>query len=405
MEWNRARHAAHAAGTAARPEPCAVPLANADATTLAAPLTALTDLPAFATSTVDGYAIRGRGPWPVVGRILAGRVAEPIDEGTAVQIATGAMVPKGTERIVRSEDAELDPDGRLRPTARSTTEWREPGDEAALGEELVPAGTPVTPGLVGLAAACGHDTLTVTPASRVGLVMMGDELLTSGPPGAGRIRDSLGPQLPAWLRRLGAEPVAGLDPLGPIPDSLDAQAGAIAAALERADVVCTAGGTRRGPVDHLHASLVRLGARYIVDSVAVRPGLPMLLAEVPSARGRPRFVVGMPGNPQSAIVTLVTLVTPLLRGLAGRTGLELPSVRLAAPAPDRGSLAHLVLVRLEDDGAVPVDHAGSAMLRGLARSDGFAVIAPGRHARTGDTVPFVALPLGPRTASMIAAVT
>lgn len=396
MAWSRARDAAHAAGTAARPEPTAVPLADADGTTLAAPLTALTDLPAFTTSTVDGYATRGSGPWPVVGQVLAGCVAEPIGDGTAVQIATGAMVPKGTERTVRSEHAEFDPDGRLRPTARSSTDWREPADEAALGEELVPAGTPVTPGVVGLAAACGYDTLMVTPPSRVGLVMLGDELLTSGPPGAGRIRDSLGPQLPAWLRRLGAEPVAGLDPLGPIADTLDAQAGAIAAALERADVVCTAGGTRYGPVDHLHASLDRLGARYIVDTVAVRPGLPMLLAEVPSGRGRPRFVIGMPGNPQSAIVTLVTLVTPLLDGLAGRTGLELSSVRMAAPAPGRGTLAHLVLVRLEDDGAVPVGHAGSAMLRGLAQADGFAVIAPGDHGQAGDTVPFVPLPLGPR---------
>jgi molybdopterin molybdotransferase len=187
--------------------------------------------------------------------------------------------------------------------------------------------------------------------------------------------------------------VAGFDPLGPIADTLDAQTSAIAAALEHADVVCSAGGTRRGPVDHLHASLVELGAKYIVDTVAVRPGFPMLLAEVPSTNGRPRFVVGMPGNPQSAIVTLVTLVTPLLRGLAGRTEPEPSSVRLAAPAPGRGTFAHLVLVRLDQDGAVPVHHADSSMLRGLAQSDGFAVIAPGTHAPAGATVPFVPLPL------------
>jgi molybdopterin molybdotransferase len=277
-----------------------------------------------------------------------------------------------------------------------TPEWRDPGDEALRGDELLPAGTPVTPAVIGLAAAAGHDTLRVTPPVGIGLVMFGDELLTSGPPGAGKVRDSLGPQLPAWLRRLGAEPVPGFDPLGPIEDTLSAQAAAIRKALESADVVCTAGGTQRGPVDHLRASLDQLGAKPIVDTVAVRPGLPMLLAEVPSFENqRTRFVVGMPGNPQSAVVTLMMLVAPLLRGLAGAPDIAPSTVRLAQPAPGRGNLAHVVPVRIEEAGAVPVPHAGSAMLRGLAHSHGFAVIAPGTSGQAGDTVPFLPLPLVP----------
>jgi molybdopterin molybdotransferase len=391
IAWSDARVAAYEAGRAARPEPTEVALAEADGLTLAAPLTTLTDLPAFPTSSVDGYATRGPGPWPVVGRILAGAVPEPLAVGTAVEIATGAMVPVGTEQIIRVEESTLDADGRVGGQGRSTPEWREPGDEAAKGEDLLPAGLTITPAVIGLAASCGYETLTVVPAVRAAVVVFGDELLTGGPPGDGRVRDALGPQVPAWLRRLGATASATT---GPVADTLDAHVSAIAAALEVADVVCTTGGTMHGPVDHLHPALAELGASYVANTVAVRPGFPMLLASVPGPR--PRFVAGLPGNPQSAIVALMSLVQPLLSGLAGRPAPALSSLRLAEAVPGRGDFTHLVLVRADASGAGrPVGHAGSAMLRGLAQADGFAVIAPGTHGEVGETVPLAALPLTP----------
>lgn len=333
MAWTDARAAAYEAGIAARREPVEVPLAGADGRTLACALSVLTDPPAFDTSSADGCATRGRGPR----RVVAG---------------------------TKDDDS-------------------------------FPAGVPVTPGVIGLAAASGYDTVLVAPAIRVAVVVFGDELLTSGLPGRGRIRDSVGPQLPAWLRRFGATPVEGFAPMGPVEDTLDAHVAAIRAALEHADVVCTAGGTMRGPVDHVRPALKQLRARFVVDTVAVRPGFPMLLAEITSAQGPPRFVAGLPGNPQSAVVGLVTLVAPLLLGLAGATERPLPTVRLAAPAPGRGPFTGLVLVRIEEAGALPVMHAASAMLRGLARSDGFAVIAPGTDGRIGATVPLAPLPLPP----------
>jgi molybdopterin molybdotransferase len=393
LAWTDARAAAYAAGRAARPDPVDVPLAAADGLTLAAAVTTLTDLPAFPTSSVDGYATRGDGPWRVVGRVLAGSVPGPLEPGQAVEIATGAMVPTGTEQIIRVEESTRLGDGRVDGRGRTTPEWREPGDEATKGEELVPAGVPVTPGLIGLAASCGYETLTVIPAPRVAVVVFGDELLTTGPPGDGRVRDALGPQVPAWLRRLGAVPVAGFEPHGPVEDTLDAHVTAIAAALEVADVVCTTGGTMHGPVDHLHPALAELGAGYVANTVAVRPGFPMLLASVPGARTR--FVAGLPGNPQSAIVALVSLVEPLLRGMAGRDEPSLPAVTLAESAAGRGDFTHLVLVRVGSSGAHPVGHAGSAMLRGLAGADGFAVIAPGTDGSAGESVPLVPLPMLP----------
>lgn len=394
LPWSEARAAAYAAGLAARPAPIEVAIAEADGLTLAEPLTPLTDLPAFATSSVDGYAVRGPGPWRVAGRVLAGEVAPELAEGDGVEIATGAMVPADTDQIIRVEDSSTEPDGRISGVGRPLKDWREPGDEAVKGEQLLVSGTIVTPAVIGLAAACGHDVLRVIPATRAAVVIFGDELLTAGPPGRGRVRDALGPQLPAWLNRCGAATVPGFAPRGPVADTLEAHVEAIRAALEVADVVCTTGGTMHGPVDHLHPALRELGATYIANTVAVRPGFPMLLAQVPGADGRPRFVAGLPGNPQSAIVALVSLVAPLLAGLTGRAAPPEGRVTLGHEIPGRGEFTHLSLVRVEPDGlAYPLEHAGSAMLRGLARSDGFAVVAPGAPAGTGSQLPLVPLPL------------
>ena len=392
MPWQEARATAYSAGFASPRRVIELPLAAADGFTLAEPLVARTDLPAFPTSSVDGWAVRGPGPWRVAGRVLAGETApELADDGTAVEIATGAMAPVGTETIVRVEDATLDADGRVSGAPRAPREWREPGEEAKLGEELLPAGTPVTPGVIGLAASCGHDTLAVHRRPSAALIVFGDELLTVGPPGAGRVRDSLGPQVPAWLARLGAE-VLDEAVIGPIEDTLDAHIQAIRSALAGgADLVCTTGGTMHGPVDHLHPALRELDAEYVVNTVEVRPGFPMLLARFPGGQ----FLAGLPGNPQSAIVALVSLVAPLIAGWHGRPAPGLPTVTLAEPVRGRGGDTHLALVRADpvDGLAHPVAHAGSSMLRGLAVSAGFAVIAPGTAAQAGDRVPLVPLPL------------
>lgn len=274
-----------------------------------------------------------------------------------------------------------------------------PGEEALAGEELAPAGTPASPGLIGLAASCGYDDLAVRRPPRAAVLVFGDELLRSGPPGDGRVRDALGPQLPGWLRRLGARVDTG--PTAPGADTLKAHLVAIREAVdEGAELICTTGGTMHGPVDHLHPALAELGATYLVDTVAVRPGYPMLLAGVPADGGRTALLVGLPGNPQSAVIGLLTLVAPALAGWLGRAEpslARLPRVTLGAPVRGRGGDTHLALVRRNptDGLALPVPHAGSAMLRGLAAAVGFAVIASGSEAAAGDHVPLLPLPLLP----------
>ncbi|HET9517350.1 MAG TPA: molybdopterin molybdotransferase MoeA [Actinoplanes sp.] len=395
IDWDKARSAAYEAGRAAVGPAQRVPLADADGRTLAEPLVTRTDLPAFPTSSIDGWAVRGAGPWRPVGRVLAGQRPEPLTaDGSCVEIATGAMVPVGTAAVIRLENSTVDTTGLVSGEPRPEPEWRRTGEEAAAGEQLLPAGTPVDPAVLGLAASCGWDDLPVRALPKAALLVFGDELLTSGPPGAGRVRDALGPLVPAWLRRYGAT----VDPgavIGPVRDTLDAHVDAIRSALAVADVVCTTGGTMHGPVDHLHAALATLGAEYVVNTVAVRPGFPMLLARIVGPDGRRKFVAGLPGNPQSAVIALVSLVAPLLAGLHGRDPVALPTVRLAAPVPGRGGYTHLALAALDRDGrsARPVPYVGSAMLRGLSRSHGFVVIRPDTAGAVGDLVPLLPLPL------------
>ncbi|MCU0264215.1 MAG: molybdopterin molybdotransferase MoeA [Candidatus Nanopelagicales bacterium] len=386
--WDEARAAL---ASAVRPLPPVRHLLTAcDGLVLAEDLVALCALPSFDTSAMDGWAVAGTGPWAVVGQSLAGRpVPGPLTPGQAVVIATGGVVPAGADAVVRSEDGQVHVRGGAEllsaPKPDGPTHVRPAGEECAAGEVLARAGTVLTPALVGLAAACGHDDLVVVPRPRVALVLFGDELATAGIPPRGLVRDSLGPQVPAWVSRMGCDVVL----VERAEDTLAAHVDAIGRAAAAADVVLTTGGTAAGPVDHLHEAIARCDGEVVVDSVAVRPGHPMLAATV--ERGR-TWLVGLPGNPQSAIVTLMSLGAPILAALAGRPAL--PDLAVMTSAEAVGAPAHedrLVLGRLVDGAFVPGTHLGSGMLRGLASATGFAVLPPG-GVDAGDTVRWLPLP-------------
>src|SRR5256885_16452798 len=139
VTWEAARVAAHAAGARHPVAAVEVPLDAADGAPPAGPLLTRTDLPAFPTSSVDGWATRGPAPWRIVGRILAGTPAAALtDDGTCVEIATGAMVPEGTEQIVRVEDSARTGDGRVTGEARAAREWLEAGAASAGGGRTSP---------------------------------------------------------------------------------------------------------------------------------------------------------------------------------------------------------------------------------------------------------------------------
>lgn len=386
-KWDEARRAARAA----RPLPSeSVDLVDADRRVLAGDMSALTALPAFTTSAMDGWAVSGDGPWRVVGRSLAGSAAAPaMTSGEAIGIATGARLPPGADRIVRRENGRLT-DGILTAEAASSGDIRPAGEECEQDEILAVAGQELSPALIGLLAAAGHDSpLSVVRRPAAHLLILGDELLTSGVPRDGKVRDSLGTQLPAWLSRLGARPNGHTR----VPDRLQDLVSALARVADINDVVVTTGGTAAGPVDFLHRAIEVLDGDLIVDQVAVRPGHPMLLARLP---GRPgpasvsgddgtdKWLLGLPGNPQSAIAGLMTLGQPLVDSLLGRGERDLEELRACEPISAPASETRLVAGNAKRDEFRPCRHLGSAMLRGLAAGTGFAVVPPGGVAAGGE---------------------
>ncbi|WP_253186403.1 molybdopterin molybdotransferase MoeA, partial [Streptomyces abyssalis] len=351
------------------------------------------------------------GPWTLAEDatgtgILAGARSEPrpLPDGRAVRIATGARIPPGANAVLRSEYGETD-GSRLRTTRRPQpgTDIRPRGQECRSGDRLLPAGTPVTPAVLGLAAAAGYDRLTVTRRPRAEVLVLGDELLHRGVPHEGRIRDALGPAVAPWLSELGADVIVTRR-LGD-----DAEALHEAVATTTADLLVTTGGTARGPVDHLRPTLARLGARLLIEGVRVRPGHPMLLARLPrrgeagteagstesggTEGGGGPFLVGLPGNPLAALSGLATLADPLIRTLGDRP----PRPELYARITDD------VQGHPRDTRLVPVDHSpspsrarplhynGPAMLRGIATATALAVVPPG-GAPSGTEVQMLPLP-------------
>ncbi|MFF3894609.1 molybdopterin molybdotransferase MoeA [Streptomyces sp. NPDC001812] len=374
---SRAAHRARAA-------PVSVPLDAALGLTLAAPLTALTDLPSFDTSAMDGWAVSGPGPWTVREEgVLAGHAAHtPLTDGEAARIATGARVPPETTAVLRSEHGRTDAKGRLHAAAPRSggtaqaghaatvahgQDIRPRGQECRSGDQLLSAGTLVTPAVLGLAAAAGYDTLSAFPRPRVEVLVLGDELLTAGLPHDGLIRDALGPMLPPWLRALGAEVTA----VRRVRD--DAHTLHKAITKSDADLVVTTGGTAAGPVDHVHPTLSRIGAELLVDGVEVRPGHPMLLARTKENQ----HLVGLPGNPLAAVSGLLTLAEPLLRTLAARPAPEPYTMPLRDAVHGHPHDTRLIPVALRGDIALPLHYNGPAMLRGIAAADALAVVPPG----------------------------
>ncbi|MEU1122034.1 molybdopterin-binding protein [Streptomyces sp. NPDC005899] len=386
--WPDARALAERLGTSTPRAAHRLSLDRALGHVLAEAVVALTDLPSFDTSAMDGWVVAGPGPWTVhAGQgLLAGQgTAAPLPDGAAVRIATGARIPSEATAVIRSEHAHADESKGLLHTDRDVVpgqDIRPRGQECRSGDQLLPVGTLVTPPVIGLAAAAGYDALIATPRPRVDVLVLGDELLTAGLPREGLIRDALGPMLVPWLRALGAE----VTPPRHLGD--DAEGLRRTLATSEADLIVTTGGTAAGPVDHVHPVLAGTGATLLVDGVAVRPGHPMLLARL--ADEGP-YLVGLPGNPLAAVSGLLTLAEPLIRGIAGRSAQEPFRAPMREEVHGHPQDTRLVPVIYRGDSVLPLHYNGPAMLRGVAAADGLAVVPPG-GVRSGTEVEILDLP-------------
>ncbi len=402
LPFGRARRAAREAGRAL--PVVEVVLVDAVGSVLAAPLVASTPLPPFDAAAMDGWAVSGPGPWTVTGRLLAGDTLDRLPDGTAVHVATGAALPLGADAVLRRERGVVlesprgpalyvgDPaTGQTAPHpgyVEPGTDIRPRGQESSAGELLLEAGGVVTPAVAGMAAAAGYDVLPVVRPPDVAILILGDELLQRGSPRDGRVRDALGPMLPGWVAWTGARafpPIHVPDTLSDLLTELDDA---------NADIVITTGSTASGPADHLHAALDQLGARWVVDGVAVRPGTPMCLASLPDGR----HVVGLPGNPLAAVSAVLTLLAPLVASMRGEPGADEERVEeaiLDEAIKDHPEHVRLIPVHRQRGDlvttATPTLFHGPAMLRGIALADGVAVIPPGGGSR-GSAVRVLPLP-------------
>lgn len=324
----------------------------------------LVELPTYETSAMDGYVVAGIGPWKLVGEIKAGAPYKGVmKNGEALGIATGAVIPNGAFGVLRWENAKVEGDLVIGETTERK-DFRPAGEEAKLNEILISKGSKLNPGRIGLLAASGYDEIEVSLKPKVALILFGDEIQLSGIPKNGLVRDSLGPQIPAWFEKLGCEVVS----VQYVSDNLEETIAAIEKATGSADILATTGGTADGPRDFLHAAISALNGQIVVDKVACRPGHPQLLASV---NGKP--LIGLPGNPQSAVVALMTLGQPLINAMLGVPQKELPIITTQDTFEAQPGFTRLVLGTLEQGTFTAGQYLGSAMLRSLAHADGFAI--------------------------------
>ena len=365
-DWDGARARIAAAVV---PGPLAtLPLLEAAGCVTAGPVLAPRPLPHYASSAMDGWAVRGASPW----RLEWGR-AEPI--------VTGGAVPEWCEAVLPSERGLLDGDVLSSeyplPLGRHI---RRAGDEAPAGTPLVDAGVRLRPAHLALLAIAGFDELAVRRPASVDLFFTGDEVDTAGLPGVGRVRDAFTPLLPPLVERCGGA-------IGATTRLLDDDE-AVAAALlaSTAPLRVTTGGTGRSRADAVRRALGLAGAALLVDGVAMRPGHPTIVAALPDGA----VVVALPGNPLAAFLAALSFLPPALDAAGGAAAAGLRRGVLGEALGRAGTTALVPVV--EQDGRWRAVHGiRSHMLSGLTVAEAVAVV-PAGGADAGDEVRLLDLP-------------
>jgi molybdopterin molybdotransferase len=389
LAWDQARSRAHKTFSTLPNE--IVPLADSVGRVSAQDAFALFDLPLYKTSAMDGWVVRGDAPWEIIGEITAGVMWDgAISDSQCIRIATGAVIPEGAQAVLRWEDAVAEENNiRSRDSKEIILgqDIRPAGLECKVGDVLIKAGTRLTPVQVGLLAAAGFDEICVTKQPRIALLLLGDELVLHGIPSNGLVRDSLGIQIPALVEQLGADVVVKEY----VEDELQVLIRVVRAAVAEYDMIISTGGTADGPKDHIHAAISELNGKLIVDRVKVRPGHPQLLASIKSPTGQDIPWLGLPGNPQSAVAALMSIGMPVIFSLLGATLPELESFESDQELSTQEGFNRLVAGTLNSGKFQSARYLGSAMLRGLANSTGFALLNEG-ETKIGELVRWLPLP-------------
>ena len=361
-----------------------IALAELGGRTFAEDLVCPFDVPHFDNSQVDGYAVRAgdSGPRHLVGVSAAGGPSAPsAGPNEAIRIFTGAPIPVGTDAVAMQEDARRE--GTvvwLDPSPKVGENVRRRGEEIGINTVFSTSGHAATPPLIGLAASFGLAGLEAFRLPRVVVVGTGSELVPPGEPlGEGQVYASNPVALAAALRGLGFVDVE-TRLVGDEPDNTNA---VLDWALDDADVLITVGGVSVGEHDLVRPTLARLGVEERLWRVAMKPGKPFYFGQKSE-----KAVFGIPGNPDSALVTFSVLVRPALRRIMGLTDAEEETtVRLGSDVRRTDLRYEFLRATLSGGVATPVSAQGSHMQTGLAFADALIHVPDGvAELQAGDAV-------------------
>lgn len=373
------------AGVPLAPE--AVVLEDADGRVLADDLVAPVDLPAFDYSAMDGYAVRARDFDALRGRELRLRVAgesrtgavpDRLEESAAMRIFTGAEVPEGADAVVMQEHVRRDGDDAVFDAApRAGQHVRRRGEDLAKGAVAVARGTRLRPTHVSLCAAIDRADVPVARRPTVAVLATGDELRRPGTDAVpGSIPESNTVALRAMAKRAGA--VARAHPY--VRDDPGATERAFAAALEEADVLVTIGGVSVGDHDLVRPALEAVGVTLDFWRVAIKPGKPLAVGTKRRPGRRDAVVLGLPGNPASAMITFALFGLPLLRAMQGDAKpfpafLRARMTRAHAHDPGRLELARAQLSQADEGLLVTtLGNQASGAVTSMAQADALVCI-------------------------------
>lgn len=367
-----------------------VPLSEAAGRVVAEPVVARLSMPRYDVSAMDGYAVRSAdlcetaSTLPVRGESAAGSPpGSELSRGTAMRIFTGAPVPAGADRIIVQENVEREGDlARFVRPYGPARHIRTAGSDFQEGEVLVPAGRELNWRTLTAAAAADQALLKVYRRPRVAILATGDELAAPGTakeiPGA--IPESLSYAVAAFVRAAGGE-LVWQTRYADDPVQLRLAA---AEALAGADLVVVIGGASVGDRDHSR-SMFAGKPDYLFPKVAIKPGKPVWLARIGG-----KLVLGLPGNPTSALVTARLFLAPLLAGLGGRDAaatVVFQNWRLEAALPAAGDRETFVRARIRGGGALPLIHQDSSGQASLLEADLLLRQPPGsRDFQPGETI-------------------